>query len=940
MGTRAVVRDKPRIVTSPATAAPAIALPPEAAEVLRSLESVGTKRSTGARRMGGKATMLARLAREGFPVPRGWVIDARRFSRAVEDTLPKGHDVATLIKLAGTQAGVDRAARAYDRLLATPLPDDVERALEALWARVEATAPWGLAVRSSGTAEDGEVTSLAGLAESVLGVRGPAALSAAVRRVWASAVLPRSIAYLAHAGLRDFAMAVLIQPMVEAEAAGVMFTAPPPGLDGDHWHPDERLVCATLGLGAPVVDGASATDSYRLARDGGATVASVVAYKARVLVVGAIGVEARDVPAAEAERPALGAEARSELALLATQLEREIKRGPLDVEFAVTKAAGGERRVVLLQVRPVTGGGYPEGGAADSVWSRANVGEALPGAATPLTWSVARSFAEKGFRQAFGALGCKVPRGAALVANVHGRFYLHLSGFMRIAAEVPGLEPRALLEASGGATEAAIGALERQLGEVSHRAFYARLPITIPRLLAMQARLARDVGRFEADAGRQRKALLEMDLTLLPDDGLVTTLKGANALLDRTGSLMLSCASASLASHLALCRLLAAVTAGKASARDDDAPGTGGDGTPETAAHLAQMLTGGAHDMESAGPGVALARVAVVARDEDAAREALIAGRVRAVSDLPSGPTRRALARFLEAYGDRGVREAELASPRWAEDPSTVIGMLTASLRGAPGDPDAALARARSLADRELARLETQLGVVTIAAVRLLVSRTQHFTRLRERMRAWVSRVLGLLRTIALDVDARIRRIDPSLPEGSVFFCTFDELTGALRTGRAELGPIVRLRRAEHARDAARPDPPAVFIGRPPPVVLPPVAGPRLTGLPASGGVVEGVVRILEPGSAHLDALRPGEILVTRTTDVGLSPLFLVAAAVVTELGGPLSHAAIVAREYGLPAVVNVPGATVALRTGDRVRVDGDRGLVERIDAPRDEVAS
>jgi pyruvate,water dikinase len=95
--------------------------------------------------------------------------------------------------------------------------------------------------------------------------------------------------------------------------------------------------------------------------------------------------------------------------------------------------------------------------------------------------------------------------------------------------------------------------------------------------------------------------------------------------------------------------------------------------------------------------------------------------------------------------------------------------------------------------------------------------------------------------------------------------------------------------------------------------------------------VVEGPARVLEPGAVGLDAVQAGEILVSRTTDVGLSPLFLVAAAVVTELGGPLSHAAVVAREYGIPAVVNVPGATIALRTGDRLRVDGDRGIVDRL---------
>jgi pyruvate,water dikinase len=92
---------------------------------------------------------------------------------------------------------------------------------------------------------------------------------------------------------------------------------------------------------------------------------------------------------------------------------------------------------------------------------------------------------------------------------------------------------------------------------------------------------------------------------------------------------------------------------------------------------------------------------------------------------------------------------------------------------------------------------------------------------------------------------------------------------------------------------------------------------------------------VLPPGTEGLDAVGAGEILVSRTTDVGLTPLFLVAAAVVTELGGPLSHAAVVAREYGVPAVVSVPGATTAIKTGDRLRVDGDRGIVEKVPETR-----
>ena len=926
---------------------------PEALEWLLPLETAGQGRKTGPRRVGGKAAALGRLLREGFPVPRGWVIDARHFASSVEGGLPRGHDLATLIKLAHTKAGVDRAARARDRILSMAPPEGLVRALDALWQAMEPVAPWGFAARSSATCEDAEETSMAGLASTVLGVRGPVEMADAVRKVWASAYLPRALAYLAHAGVRELAMAVVLQLMVRAEAAGVLFTAPPHGLEGEHWHADERLINATLGLGAPVVEGAAPADTVRLAREGRALAYAVIAEKRRALVVGPAGLTEIEVPLDRARAPALGPAALRELASLAERLElgapalfKGSRTAPLDVEFAVEAEGaapprGSDRqaapRVWLLQVRPVTGGGFPEGGDEHTVWSRANVGEALPGPATPLTWSIARAFSDRGFNEAFTALGCRVPRGVSLVGNVQGRFYLNLTAFMKIATQVPLLSPRALLTASGGASEAVIETLDRQIADVSHGRFLLRLPFTAPRQLVRQARLEREVAVFEAEIDRRRRGLFDMDLGLLPDDGLATTLKGAAELLDRTGTLMLACASASLASHLGLCKVLARVVRRRASARDGEALDRGGEAVGGEAGWgaaepIAQTLAGGARELDSANPGLSLSKVAEVARAEEPARERLLAGQVHGPADLPAGPTRRAVEDFLELYGDRAVREAELATPRWREDPAQVIAMLVSALRAPPSDPEKALARARALADRELARLETRVSSVELALVRVLVARTQRFTRLRERMRTWVTRVLGMIRAIALDVDRRLRRIDPTLAPGSVFFCTYDELITALRSGRAEVGHVVRLRRAEHARDAGRPDPPPTFIGRPPPLQLPPAPGTRLVGLPASGGVVEGRARVLEPGAVGLDEVAAGEILVSRTTDVGLSPLFLVAAAVVTELGGPLSHAAVVAREYGIPAVVNVPGATVAIRTGDRLRVDGDRGIVDRLD--------
>src|SRR5258705_3010310 len=238
------------------------------------------------------------------------------------------------------------------------------------------------------------------------------------------------------------------------------------------------MVNAVLGLGAPVVDGASTPDVARGDRATGSVIEYVVADKLRALVVGDQGLCEVEVDAKRAKGPALSPAMLARLAEVARELEKLEPKSALDLEFAVEND-----KLWLLQARPVKGEGFPEGGDEQTVWSRANVGEALPGAATPLTWSVARSFSEKGFRKAFASLGCTVPRGAPLVANVYGRFYLNLTRFMRVAAQVPGLDPKTLIDLGGGAE---LQILERQGAGVSKRGFYPRLPLTATRLLAEQ----------------------------------------------------------------------------------------------------------------------------------------------------------------------------------------------------------------------------------------------------------------------------------------------------------------------------------------------------------------------------------------------------------------------------------------------------------------------
>jgi phosphohistidine swiveling domain-containing protein len=530
---------------------------------------------------------------------------------------------------------------------------------------------------------------------------------------------------------------------------------------------------------------------------------------------------------------------------------------------------------------------------------------------------------EAGFRRAFAALGCRVPRSARLVGNVRGRFYLNLTQFMRIAAQVPFLDPRTLVELGGGwgGDELAV-----QVRDVSRRGFYARLPMTASRLLREQLKLDDGVRAFETFAEKQWRAQSALDLAILPDEGVARRLRDIQALLERTGTVMLTSASSTLGSHLALKMMLERVA-------------------PLDAERLAQSLTSGIRDVESARPGIGIMHIAALARREPEAQNALEGDSITGLDALPDGPTRRALQSFLDLYGDRAVREAELSTPRWKEDARPVLRMLRAALRTDARTVEGTLARAKTHSDVEMTRLVPKLNIFEQTILRHLVARAQRSARLRERMRAWVTRVLGMLREAALDADRRLLRRDPelhadwrALVEGgsplssapSVFLLTIDEVAEALRAPRAEVALLVRSRRAELARDQARPDPPATFVGSPPPVVLPPWGGDVLRGFLASAGVVVGRARVLFHED-EMDAVQPGEILVVHTTDVGWTPLFLVAAGVVTELGGPLSHAAVVAREFGVPTVVNVAGVTRAIRTGDTLRVDGDRGMVERV---------
>ncbi len=849
--------------------------------------------------------------RAGFPVPPAFALSSRLAEEHFARVLPEEDLPAHVFR--SPEARDERLDAIAAKVRAAPLADEVASELRALHEELRGTGAVGVAVRSSSTFEDVEGSSAAGMHETVLNVATVEALADAVRACWAALFTRRVHAYVrAQPEPIVPAMGVVVQAMIAADVAGVAFTANP--LTGDA---GEVVVDASYGLGVTVAGGRVSPDTFRIDKATRATRDRIVGQKRiEVVLDPAGGVRERDVDSARRAELSMDALALEALAEHAIRIERHFG-GPQDVEFAVHRGD-----VWILQSRPLSVVVQPgtrrwskrkKGGVDRSkiVWSNVNVGEALPGVATPLTWSVLSHFSELGFRRAFGALGISLPPDAELVGGFRGRIYLNLTEILSALSQVPGFRPSMVLPLGGGGLE---DVLEAEIEDQGSAAFLARLPLTLRRYASENFRLTARVRDFDAEFAAERRRLRSIDLRVLPPSGLAQTMKDTEHLLDRTGAIMLTVYGNLLGASVLLSLALRAAAG-------------------EQAEGLSRDLLAGMDDVDSAEPGLALTRVAeTLARDPAAAE--LIATRSAdslRVDDLPDGSTRRALQHFLRAYGHRGPREAELAEPRWEEDATTLFTTLQVHRRR-PGratvaESEARLARIREDAER---RLAAAVPFPVRPPIRALLALVRRFVRMREHLRSHVTEVLGLMRRVALDASMRIAVREPSAGTDAAFFLTVDELHQVLRGELRRIAPRVAQRRVQFERDRALPDPPDTFVGYPPPARPAPVDRDRLTGLAASAGIAQGPVRILRRAD-DAALFEPGEILVAPVADVGWSPLFLAAAAVVTDLGGPLSHASIVLREYGVPAVVNVKDATSLLADGDVVRVDGFRGEVRRV---------
>lgn len=797
--------------------------------------------------------------------------------------------------------GGKASALARLRRAGFPVPDGfvvtaVEDASDAKFAERLAAllaasgADTQVAVRSSGFAEDSKTASFAGQYETVLGVCRLEDVRAAVQRCFASFADARARAYQDQRAVPGRGGAVLVQRLIPAAAAGVAFTADP--VTGAR---DRVVIDAAPGLGAAVVGGLVTPDGFVVLKESGA-------------VVG----RRQGGPIA-----AIDADVAAAVATLAQQVEAH-EGHAVDMEWALHDGV-----VHLLQARPITTavdppppGWVPELNTAIDprfpLYSSGNVSEILPGCVTPLTYSMFARAVERAFRIAIESIGSMpdIGPGQVVVGFFYHRVYLNVSYFMAAADNSPGATRDTVYEELVGPSP------------TRHPAFTAAdlLPWRlvkgagiIARFLALQARLDGDIAAMRQRYDATRAAFAEDDPAQWDDQRLATWIEVNDG--DNEPAVVHIRASQFANASFAFLRSLTRGALG-----DDSGA-------------LASVLVTGIGTLASSGPAERLYELAQTV-SADPALMRLFAGEpddaallTRIEGDPAAAAFRDELRTFVGDFGHRGFREAELRNPSWGSQPALVLGQVRHHLQPGSVAPAAIAERQRAAATAARADALSRLSAWRRGTFTSALDKARRHIAAREETKDLLLRFFALTRRVVSAVQARLA--DVLERPDDIHFLLAAEVVAALRgtLGRDDVTAIVSRRRREFAWSAQ--------------IALPKVqdgvirtldADPAsrgdgdLTGVPVSPGIVEGTARVvLDP---HAAQLLEGEILVAPVTDIAWTPLFIRAAGLVVEVGGPLSHGSIVAREFGLPAVTAVAGATRRIRSGDRVRVDGTRGVV------------
>ena len=830
--------------------------------------------------VGGKGLNLGKLTRAGFRVPQGFCVttDAYRFS--VQNLSDQNRDAINALGLA------------------PELISEIQAAREKLQTAT-------VAVRSSATAEDLEEASFAGQQDTFLNVT-PDELLDALKACWASLWSERAIAYRETQGIADdgLAMAVVVQEMCEADVSGVLFTVSP-------LRPDVAIVESNWGLGESVVSGAITPDSFHISRETGEILERNIATKREMVTDAGVC----QVPDKQQDVPSLRDTQLQELTQLGMRVETFYGQ-PMDIEWALA-----DKQFVLLQARHIT---TPSSSTAPStsaslaseadkdyieklrqqeiqvletlaeahgtVWCHYNLAEVLP-APLPMTWAIIKDFMSGtgGLGQAYRGLGFH-PSGNVdsngILDLICGRIYVNLNREAELYFDgFPSAHDFNTLKQNP--QQAMYAQAETDIKR-STASFWLKLPLHIIRMSSAEMRLRRTRSNFDqvlttdvfpAFHG-EVKAERDLSYSKLSDAELVAKFRTWRAkTLDDFAPKALT---ATLLAGFSLQRLEAAL---QKCTNETDAKtlasrlisGLSGNLTVETNEKLWQVATG----------------------------------------DL-------ALTDFLKDYGHRAVGEFELAEPRWRED-TTYLEQVIASLQQGASEADDQQHFARQVEQRASAEQELSELLGDKVSLRKQIESELNFTRcympFRETAKFYLMLGYEQIRRALLELDSRYEL------NGGIFYLVPDEL-GQLIAGD-DFGDTIARRRTQRELMLQIELPDVIFsdslgqIGTP----MSTAVAETYTGVGVSAGVAQGKACVLLAPSDVRPSDR-GYILVCPSTDPAWTPLFFHAAGLVMERGGILSHGAVVAREYGVPAVANIPNATRLIADGQVLQIDGNQGIV------------
>jgi len=868
-------------------------------------------------RVGGKGASLARLAVAGLPVPPGFHITTAAYRRFVEE---HGLQEAILAAVAAANPtdpmSLEVASQQIGALFAnSAMPDEIGEAIRRAYAQLGG-AELPVAVRSSATAEDLPEMSFAGQQETYLNMRGEAQVLDAVKRCWASLWTARAIGYRARHTIapQDVSLAVVVQQLVPADAAGILFTANP--LTGGR---DQVMINAAWGLGEAIVGGQVTPDTIVVDKASGAITQQEISEKDVMTVRTPDGTHEEAVPVEKRKLPVLSAEQAPELARIGVHIE-ELYGQPMDIEWALQ-----DGQIFVVQARPITAlpdpasspgstsvGSPPLRGpvSEDEEWPlphpkgrymRSSVFELLPEPLSPLFATLGLPALTRSMNALMEQIRLKGVMAEDFITTINGYGYYNLT-------LTAGQSVKMVL----------------------------LLPVILGRDMAPLMRTAQS--RWQHEHDKYAELVTRWQSAELASTSATDLFGGVRDITVEALEYYLSIQSGILPAAY-LSELFFTLFYNKLIKRRDDPTALtfmlGFESTPIRAEESLYDLAQWVREQ----PELAAVLAKMSSAEFDTAYQD---GNMAGVDEEVWAQFRQRFATHLATFGD-AIYDLDFAKSVPAEDPSSFLETLKFFLSGAAPDPHVRQQTTAATREQAVQTILKRLRGMRLSWFRKLLGWAQNMAPLREDALADVGLGWPILRQMLREIGRRLTITGAIGTPDDIFWLTEEEIEGAvtaLDAGAtiADSHAVVAERRATWERERTLIPPSALprkegarFLGidfsRMMPARLDQPEGDLLKGIAASPGQVTGVARVIA-GPAEFDQMRQGDILVARITTPAWTPLFALAAGVVTDVGGPLSHSSIVAREYHIPAVLGTGAATERLSSGQRITVDGDAGTV------------